>query len=275
MKVLRLALAALFLTQMAFADGTSAVPAKPTPPEKASWSYRLLGFIFKGLEESLQKSGLEFEVCSYQSLDPEKSMSAKGMGECLFMNFKEGLSKKGDVGVTYIWVKSLRGETLPVRVDWRPSEEGLGKMVTEVLTLALENNRRPSRPGLPRLDTTKQKPLSYKQNLLGHIRLTFPSGTKLVDFIAVENQLLSEMQMAKQIDLELTPLYKENGKANYKGVISIQSEVESPDEQGQWTIDFKTNMNFLKLSRPFNVQGHVDGGIAPEDMPEIPTEETP
>lgn len=274
MKAFRFALAALFLTQMAFADG--AIPAKPTPPEKASWSYRLLGFIFRGLEDSLKESGLDFEVCSFQSSDPEKSMSAKGMGECLFMNFKEGLSKKGDVGVTYIWVKSLRGDTLPVRVDWRPSEEGLGKMVKELLTLKFEKIAQFWAEYIAR-DTTTEKPLSYKQNVLGHLRLTFPNGTKLSDFISIEkeNQLLSEMQMAKQIDFELTPLYKVNGQANYKGVISIQREVESPDEQGQWTLDFKTNMNFLKTSRPFKIQGHADGGITPEGMPEIPTEEAP
>ncbi len=256
-----LALGALLISQMAWAGNDT--PVMPTPAVNASWSYRILGFVFKGLEETLRKSGLQFEVCSYQSLVDGKVINAKGMGECLFVNFKEGLSNKGDVGGVYLWVKSQRSPVpLPIRVDWRPTEEGLFKIIQEVLTLKLEPLAHWWSEHVSK-NSAEEKPLKYAQNILGRLRLTFPANTVLADFITSEkqNELLENIEMAKQLEFEMKPLYKKSGYANYQGVLSVSQEVSSPDEQGTWSLDFVTNLNFLKTSRPFDVKGKFDGGL--------------
>ena len=264
MKFKSLAVAALIFSQLAWGTESDVIPAKPQPADSASWDYRVLGFIFKGLEKTLQDSGLEFDVCSYVSYQTQTTTSAKGMGECLYMNFKEGITNKGDVGITYIWVKSLRQETLPIRVDWRPAQEGLIKIARELLTLSLEGFSHWWTEKISK-DPTEEKSLPYSQNVLGRLRLTFPAGTRLADFVAVDNGMLNEVEMAKQVEFSLTPLYKMDGYANYRGVLTVTPEASSPDANGQWNLDFKTNMNFLKVSRKFKVKGNI--GSNPEEAP--------
>ena len=265
MKLKFIAVAALLLSQLAF-GAESETPAKPVPPEKASLEYRILGFIFKGLEKSLQEAGLQFDVCSYVSYQTQKTISAKGMGECLYKNFREGITNKGDVGITYIWVKTVKGETLPIRVDWRPAQEGLLKIVREILTLKLEGFSHWWAETISK-DPTEEKTLPYSQNVLGMLRLTFPSGTQLSDFIAVEHQLLEGVQAAKQVDFSLTPLYKQDGYANYRGVLTITQDAQAEKANGEWTLDFKTNMNFLKVSRKFKVKGNLGADLEEEEEP--------
>lgn len=250
MKFIVAAVAALLLMgQVVWA--ADAVPAKPQPEGSASWGYRVLGSIFKGLEKSLQDAGLQFDVCSYVSYQTQTTTSANGMGECLYKNFIEGVTNKGDVGITYIWVKTVNQETLPIRVDWRPGQNGL---IKELLTLKFESL---SHWWAEKVSKTlnEEKALPYSQNILGRLRLTFPAGTHLADFVPSQSELLEGVEMAKEIEFSLTPLYKKDGYANYHGVLSVTQEVQTPDENGQWNLDFKTNVNFLKVSRKFQVKG--------------------
>lgn len=250
MKFIVTAVAALLLIgQIVWA--ADAVPTKPQPEGSASWGYRVLGSIFKGLEKSLQDAGLQFDVCSYVSYQTQTTTSANGMGECLYKNFIEGITNKGDVGITYIWVKTENQETLPIRVDWRPGQNGL---IKELLTLKFEGFAHWWTDKVSK-DSAEEKALPYSQNVLGRLRLTFPVGTHLADFIPSQQELLEGVEMAKEIEFSLTPLYKKNGYANYRGVLSVTQEVQTPDENGQWNLDFKTNVNFLKVSRKFQVKG--------------------
>jgi hypothetical protein len=262
MKFIVAAVAAfLLIGQIVWA--ADAVPTKPTPEGSASWDYKILGFIFKGLEKSLQDAGLQFDVCSYVSYQTQTTTSANGMGECLYQNFKEGITNKGDVGITYIWVKTANQETLPIRVDWRPAQEGLIKIARELLTLKFEGIAHWWTDKVSK-NPTEEKALPYSQNVLGRLRLTFPAGTRLADFIPSQQELLQGVEMAKEIEFSLTPLYKVDGYANYRGILSVTQEVQTPDENGQWNLDFKTNMNFLKVSRKFQIKGKFGSELEEE-----------
>jgi len=261
--------AALILTQGALGAETTPQPSlPPTETSPSSWgsrmSYRVLGFAFKGLEKSLKDAGLDFQVCSFTSFKTGKTFSAKGMGECLFQNFKEGLRNKGPVGVTYLWVNTPRPETLPLRVDWRPSEEGLLKMAQELLTLKLEGVSRWWSRHVSK-NSTEERPLPYSQNILGNLRLTLPPDTTLADFISKPPPAsLPEVGLAASLEFQLTPLYKVDGHVYYQGLLRVMQETPAQDENGQWVLEFKTDFNFLKSSRPFQVKGHFDGGLGQE-----------
>lgn len=256
MKFIVAAVAALLLMgQVVWA--ADAVPAKPQPEGSASWDYKLLGGIFKELEKFLQDAGLQFDVCSYVSYQTQTTISAKGMGECLYRNFIQGVTNKGDVGITYIWVKTVNQETLPIRVDWRPSQSGL---IKELLSLQFEDLTRWWSEKVSK-DLSEEKTLPYSQNIFGILRLTFPAGTHLSDFIPSQHQLLESVEMAKQIDFSVTPLYKKDGYANYRGVLTVAQEVQTPDENGQWNLDFRTNINLLKFSRKFQAKGNFGSEV--------------
>jgi hypothetical protein len=248
---------AAFLLIGQFVWAAEAVPAKPTAEGSASWDYKLLGGIFKGLEKFLRDAGLQFDVCSYVSYQTQTTTSANGMGECLYKNFKEGVTNKGDVGITYIWVKTVNQETLPIRVDWRPAQEGLLKIARELLTLYFESDKGSK-------DPTEEKALPYSQNVFGRLRLTFPPGTHLADFFPSQQELLKDVEMAKEIEFSATPLYKKDGYANYRGVLTVTQEVQTADENGQWTLDFKTNINLFKISRKFQIKGNFGSEVEEE-----------
>lgn len=253
MKFIVAAVAALLLMgQVVWA--AEAAPAKPTPEGSASWDYKLLGGVFKELEKFLKEAGLQFDVCSFVSYQTQTTTSAKGMGECLYRNFVQGVTNKGDVGITYIWVKNANQETLPIRVDWRPAQEGLFKIARELLTLYFESDKGSK-------DPAEEQALPYSQNVFGRLRLTFPAGTHLSDFITSQHQLLESVEMAKQIDFSATPLYKKDGYANYRGLLTVTQEVQTPDENGLWTLDFKTNINLFKISRKFQVKGNFGSEV--------------
>ena len=261
MKFVVTAVAALLLAgQVVWA--ADAVPEKPQPNGSASWDYKVLGGIFKGLEKSLQDAGLQFDVCSFVSYQTQTTTSANGMGECLYRNFIQGIRNKGDVGITYIWVKTVNQETLPIRMDWRPGQNGL---IKELLTLKFESIAHWWSEKVSK-DLTEEKALPYSQNVLGRLRLTFPAGTRLSDFIPAQTELLegAGLERAKKIEFSLTPLYKKDGYANYRGFLSVTQEVQAPDENGQWNLDFKTNMNFLKVSRKFQIKGNFGSEVEEE-----------
>lgn len=264
--------AALILTQGAFGAETPPPPSlPPTETSPLSWgsrmSYRVLGFAFKALEKSLEDAGLDVQVCSFTSFKTGKTFSAKGMGECLFQNFKEGLRNKGPVGVTYLWANTPRHKILSLRVDWRPSEEGLLKMAEELLTLKFEGVSRWWSRHVSK-NSAEERPLPYSQNILGNIRLTLPPGTTLADFISKPPPRdLPEIGLAAGLEFQLTPLYKVDGHAHYQGLLRVIPEAPTQDENGQWVLEFKTDFNFLKTSRPFQVKGHFDGGLEEEPQP--------
>lgn len=216
-------------------------------------SFAIAGPITSSIEKidaSFSELGFEVKFCHLQRVHTSSLILERGAGECLWEQLKQTLLNK-DVEFLpiEIWAQSYkagdRGPVLPIYVSWRPTQEGLWGLMKEFGALSSESFHQIINKIMTR-NKDQELPLSFKQSLIGEIHITFPKGLSLQNFTTKKSDYLKFMGPIENLSFGIKPLYRKNASIYY-GLSLIVNETNQ--------VQAKTNINILKLSRPFTIDG--------------------
>lgn len=216
-------------------------------------SFAVAGPISSNIEKidaGFQELGLEIKFCHLQRIQESSLILERGAGECLWEQLKQTLlDSEAEFTPMEIWVQSyqegVRGPVFPIYVSWRPSKEGIWGLVKELGALSSESFHQIVNKVLDR-EVDQEIPLSFQQSLIGEIQITFPIGLSLQNFIGKDSTYLNILGPVEKLSFGIKPLYRKNALVYY----SLQFVVNDTNQ-----VNAKTNINILKLSRPFKVEG--------------------
>jgi len=216
--------------------------------DSAGWLYDRVASVFAMVDETLTKAGAPVVFCSYiNSATGEHFLSREG-GACVYKNLREGLSQKDQpVGETELWVKTQSGQTLPIKLLWRPAEYGYWGALKEVLALKFESFAHWWSENIAK-DKLEEKSLSFEQSLLGSLSLKLPFEWEKV----FGQTSLIQIDRAQEISFVMTPMYKKNGYIHY--AIEVKARGQSSESLD---MNLETDINVLRLERKFKLKGRI------------------
>jgi len=259
MKIFSLIFVILISTQLSLAQMDFPTD-KPTTLDKDQWGFKVFRTLFMNLDEDLQELGITVEVCSYKNLKTNVIRSHRGAGSCIYEHFREAMKENTVKGVTHLWLKTKLGNSSRVRLDWDPTDEGWQGVTREIRALEFEKwSYNWTRVFRGKEKANSERPVKFRQNLLGEIRLQLAPGVTLSDVVADVNSLglPPAINLAREVSFSMNPTSKVEGKINYQGVLKVSREVSVVPTGDLLNLEFKTNVNFLKTDRQFKLKGKI------------------
>ncbi len=241
--------------------------SEPISVAESTWVYQIYRNVFLDLDQIMQDSGLNLNVCSYKNNLLGTTVSYHGLGPCLFNHFIDSMNSDKNVGVTFFWIKARNGKSIPVRIDWRPTGEGWSGTFKELVALQFEGFSQWWMKLTMKAPTDDMQKINFTQNFLGKIKLSFPPEIYLTEVFLEQSFTNSLLLLDKvhEVSFKMNPLGKKENQIQYQGQILISKKINlNPSGEELTSIEFITNINLLKPSRPYKLKGRL-GEKSPVD----------
>ncbi len=212
------------------------------------------------VDEDLKELGIEASACTYHSRAGGKDISFKGLGPCLYLNFKESMQTDQLSGVTYFWLKGTSPESRPLELSWRPPQGGMKVFFKQVFEMNFENELYWLRKHMGNKKSAEN--LHYKEFLAGNWELILPEDTEVRTALISQNSAWLGTYLKKiedrhglelhKLRLSLLPTERENGVVVHTGLLQaeLQSLKTEPNQSAENLVfAIKTNLNIILSER--------------------------
>lgn len=239
----------------------------PSKIDSEAWSYKILRTVIVDMDNIFKDAGVEVEVCSYKNNQTGITKSYKSLSDCLFERIISWDYRQKE-GPVFFWVQDKHKKHVPVRVDWSPNPEGWRGVFKEVFALQMESFSKWWMNFTMKKAEDRIKQPKFKHNFLGQIKMSLPPGSYITDIFLEKNFLtmLLKLDQASQISLEMNPTEIKNHQVQYEGQLLVSRKAALNSTGDIITFDFKTNINLLKLERPYQTEGKSGGAQNAEEF---------
>ncbi|WP_413291096.1 hypothetical protein [Bdellovibrio sp. HCB337] len=249
----------LILSSAAMAEEELSVPTDAT--SSGGVTYWIAKKLVLDIDKMLVSQGIRAEVCTYRNFNPSQETSYKGIGPCLYENFKKSMKSDELTGVTFTWIQDKNQNYHPIEIRWRPPRGGWMKVIGQALEMRLEKPLYSVRSFFG--GDEKANKLRYSDFLAGELNIILPKDPAALEaLLASGNQWLKKFgPNLRDIDFGLKTDRVEEGKVIYQGHLTVGLDLGG--EYQQTNFDVTTNVNVLLLDRKFFAKGHMDsnGGL--------------
>lgn len=229
------------------------------------------------VDEDLKELGIEASACTYHSRTGAKDISFKGLGPCLYLNFKESMQTDQLSGVTYFWLKGTSTEARPLELSWRPPQGGMKMFFKQVFEMNFENELYWLRKHMGNKKSAEN--LHYKEFLAGNWELILPEDAEVMaalksgdtGWLGTSLNKIEDSQGLElhKVKLSLSPIARENGVVVHAGL--LQAELQSrKSEQIQSSeklvFSIKTNLNIILSERKSYLKIHSVDKVESSEM---------
>lgn len=274
MKILAVLLTLICLSSASLAQEKLFVPGRPDQSADGTggWSYWLARKVVLDVDQMLKSQGIQAEFCTYRNLQTQKDSSYKGMGPCLFENFKKSMKTDDLVGVIYAWILDKDQNHHPIEIRWRPPRGGWLKVIRQVIEMRFEKPLYFVRSFFGSEEFANK--LRYEEFLGGEMNIVLPEDAKAIKALIASGNpwLIKYAQNVRDIGFSLKASEALEGKVVYQG--QLQMSMRSSEGEAQANFDIKTNINILLLDRKFFAKGHLRSGDL-KTGPQAPQEALP